>query len=103
MTKKSWRPLTRPSRWLKRFQTRKTTKRLEVSGSIECWRATVPTSPTASGFAFTPENNSQKAEANSFDTTKRQSDLSPSWVVCQPSRPQRRGVLGQPKEITRQG
>ena len=48
-------------------------------------------------FAFTPENNSQKAEANSFDTTKRQSDLSPSWVVCQPSRPQRRGVLGQPK------
>src|SRR5215831_10443447 len=37
MTKKSRRPLTRPSGWLKRFQTRKTTKRLEVSGSIE-WR-----------------------------------------------------------------
>src|SRR5215472_15826319 len=37
MTKKSRRPLTTPSGWLKRFPTRKTTKRLEVSGSIE-WR-----------------------------------------------------------------
>ena len=35
MTKRSRRPLTRPSGWRKRFQTKKTTKQLEVSGSIE--------------------------------------------------------------------
>jgi hypothetical protein len=81
MTKKSWRPLTRPSGWLKRSKRR---RRRRGWKWVDQWSATVLPTPIASGFALLAFHDGEQSSRNrqnrnfrvgSFFTWDRRTDV----------------------------